>query len=108
MSNENLYDNIPAVLPDELFTSIHRADHFRIERIVSQGQSSPDDFWYDQDEHEWILVLEGSAVVQIEGEPEPLQLHRGSYMNIPAHKKHRVVQTSQTEQTIWLAIHYDN
>ena len=108
MSIDNICNNIPANLPDELFTTIHRGKHVRIERIVSQGHCSPDGFWYDQDEHEWLLVLEGNAVIQIEGEIVPLQLEPGSYLNIPAHQKHRVVQTSQTEQTIWLAIYYDN
>lgn len=106
MTVENIFDNIPSVINDELFTTIHRAKSFRIERIVSQGHSSPEDFWYDQDEHEWLIVLEGSASIQFEGSPEPVELHPGSYLNIPAHVRHRVVQSSPTQKTVWLAIHY--
>ena len=108
MSIDNIRADIPTILPEELFTSLHRGKHVRIERIVSQGHCSPDGFWYDQDEHEWLLVLEGNAVIKIEGEEEPLKLEPGSYINIPAHQKHRVIYTSPTEQTIWLAIYYDN
>ena len=63
MKAENLFEGIPAELSAELFTAIHRSLGLRIERIVSQGQSSPEGFWYDQDEHEWVVVLEGRAVV---------------------------------------------
>ena len=108
MKPANIFDNIPADLPEELFTTIHAARNFRIERIVSQGQCSPPGFWCDQAEHEWLIVLEGSAAVEFEGDAEPVQLERGAYLNIPAHARHRVVSTSPTEKTIWLAIHYSD
>ena len=38
-----------------------KAEAFRIERIVSHGHISPPDFWYDQDELEFVAVLQGSA-----------------------------------------------
>jgi cupin 2 domain-containing protein len=106
MNAENLFDNVPSELPQEFCTTIHRAGGLRIERIVSQGHCSPPGFWFDQDEHEWVIVLEGKAAVQFDGDPEPVELQRGAYLNIPAHAKHRVMQTSQTERTVWLAIHY--
>ena len=106
MKAENLLEGIPAELSEELLTTIHRGRGLRIERIVSQGQSSPEGSWYDQDENEWVLVLEGNAAVQFEGEVEPVELKRGSYLNIPAHARHRVVWTDTDRQTVWLAIHY--
>ncbi len=106
MHAENLWDGIPAELPEELFATLHRADGIRIERIVSQGQASPAGFWYDQEEHEWVLLLEGSAAVQFEGEADPVELRRGSYLNIPAHARHRVAWTAPDQKTVWLAIHY--
>jgi cupin 2 domain-containing protein len=106
MNVENLLDGVPSELPEELFTTIHRAGGFRIERILSQGHCSGQGVWYDQEEHEWVILLEGSAVIQFERDPEPVQLRRGSYLNIPAHARHRVVSTSPTERTVWLAIHY--
>ena len=106
MNAENLLQAIPDELPQELVTILHRAQGLRIERIVSLGHASPPGFWYDQDESEWVLLLEGSAAVQFEGQPEFVELRRGSYLNIPAHKRHRVAWTSGTEKTVWLAIHY--
>ena len=104
MKCENLLAGIPPKLPEELFTTLHRAEGLRIERIVSEGHRSPDGFWYDQDEHEWVVVLEGKAAIQFEDDPEPVELVRGSYLNIPAHRKHRVAWTSPAEKTVWLAI----
>jgi cupin 2 domain-containing protein len=106
MNAKNILDAIPEQLPEELVTTLLQADNLRIERIVSQGQVSPPGFWYDQDDHEWVIVLEGHAAVQFEGDVEPVALQRGSYLNIPAHARHRVAWTDPQERTVWLAIHY--
>ncbi|MCC6126614.1 MAG: cupin domain-containing protein [Pirellulales bacterium] len=106
MKSKNLFTGIPSDLTEEFFTTLLEAEGLRIERIVSQGQASPPGFWCDQDEHEWVVVLEGSAVLEIEGTPEPVELLPGSYLNSPAHQKHRVVSTSPGEKTIWLAVHF--
>jgi cupin 2 domain-containing protein len=98
----NLFTSIPSDLPDELFTSLLEADNLRIERIVSHGHSSPQGFWYDQDEHEWIVVLKGAARLCIEGAVQELNL--GDCINIPAHHKHRVEWTAPDEPTVWLAV----
>jgi cupin 2 domain-containing protein len=103
---ENLFDGIAADLPAELSATLHRAEGLRIERIVSQGHASPPGFWYDQAEHEWVLVLQGAAELQFAGDATPVKLAAGSYLFIPAHAKHRVSATSATEKTVWLAIHY--
>ena len=102
----SLLDDLPADLPEELFTTILQANNLRIERIVSQGHASPPGFWYDQKENELVIVLEGSAAVQFEGDAEPVKLLQGSYLNIPAHARHRVAWTDPNQKTIWLAIHY--
>ena len=102
---ENLFDAIPNEIPEELIATLYCGGNLRIQRIVSQGQASPPGFWYDQEESEWIIVLEGSAAVQFEGE-EPIELRRGSYLNILAHVKHRVAWTDPNEKTVWLAVHY--
>ena len=106
MKAENLLDNLPAHLPEELLTTIFQANNLRIERIVSQGHTSPPGFWYDQEENELVIVLEGGATVQFEGGAEPVELRRGSYLNVPAHTRHRVAWTNANEKTVWLAIHY--
>ena len=111
MTAENLFRAIPAELPEELFSNLLQTETFRVERIVSQGHASPEGFWYDQDQNEWILLLEGAARLLIEGSerPEdlkPVDLKPGDYLNIPAHQRHRVEWTAPDIRTVWLAIHY--
>ncbi len=101
----NLFSNLPGHLPDELFTTLLEAKNLRIERIVSHGHCSPEGFWYDQNQYEWVLVLQGAAQLTIEGETK--ELKPGDSLNIPAHKKHRVDWTTPDEPTIWLAVFYD-
>lgn len=106
MKPNNLFSDIPSDLSEELFSILHQANGLRIERIVSQGQFSPPGFWYDQDESEWVIVLQGNAIIQFDDNSESIELQPGAYLNIPAHQRHRVASTSPTEKTIWLAIHY--
>lgn len=106
MKADNLLANLPADLPEEFFTTLLQTDDLRVERIVSQGHASPPGFWYDQAGNELVIVLEGRAAVQFEGDAEPLEMRRGSYLNIPAHARHRVAWTDPNEKTVWLAIHY--
>jgi cupin 2 domain-containing protein len=106
MKLSNLFSNIPQHLPQEIVEILAGSGSVRIERIVSHGQCSPPDFWYDQDQHEWVILLKGAASLRIAGEDEPLALAAGDYLNIPAHVKHRVESTSATEDTVWLAVFY--
>ncbi len=102
----NLYTHIPASLSDELVAVLLESSNVRIERIVSNGHASPDDFWYDQDQHEWVMVLRGAARLRIENQEQPIEMKPGDYVNLPAHTKHRVEWTTPDEPTIWLAVHY--
>ena len=102
----NLLTNVPARQAEEFCETLLAAAAIRIERIVSWGQSSPDGFWYDQPWPEWVLLLEGAARLRFEGEA-PLDLSPGSFVAIPAHKRHRVEWTMPETPTIWLAIHYE-
>jgi cupin 2 domain-containing protein len=106
MSPTNLFHDLPLHLPDELFTTLLAADNLRIERIVSRGHASPEGFWCDQDWHEWVLVLQGEARLRFQEDDKAVELKPGDYVNIPAHKRHRVEWTAAHEATIWLAVHY--
>ncbi len=103
----NLFTDLPTDLPAELIDVLTQNKHVRIERIVSTGQASPEGFWYDQDEAEWVVVLKGEAKVLFEGDAEPLPLKPGDHVTIPAHSKHRVEWTSPGEPTVWLAVFYE-
>ena len=41
---------------DELFTTLLDAASVRIERIVSHGHASPEGFWYDHDQAEFVIT----------------------------------------------------
>lgn len=102
----NIFDFDNSSKEFEVFDKLLEKKELVIERIISTGQKSPDNFWYDQEKDEWILLLTGSAtLIFIEGESSILvELKKGDYLFIPAHLKHRVESTSSNEPTIWLAI----
>jgi cupin 2 domain-containing protein len=102
----NLFAGIPPDLPQEQIDQLVAAPNVRIERIVSRAQASPDGFWYDQDWHEWVTVLQGSAGVLFEEDAAPRTLRAGDHLLIPAHARHRVAWTDANRDTIWLAVHY--
>jgi len=97
---------IPDNLSEEFTEILDGAGAVRIERIVSRGQSSPEGFWYDQDEAEFVLLLRGSAGLRLAGREEILTLQPGDYLAIPAHVRHRVEWTDGAEETVWLAVFY--
>jgi cupin 2 domain-containing protein len=101
----NIFAEIPAALPHELVEVLLAADNVRIERIVSLGHASPPGFWYDQDQAEWVIVLQGMGRLRFEDNAEPIEMKPGDFINIPAHRRHRVERTP-AEPTIWLAVHY--
>ena len=102
----SLFDNIPSGLSDEVFETLCSSDTVKVERIISRGHSSPEGFWYDQTKNEFVLVVQGSARVRIQGEENSIILATGEYLNIRAHVKHRVEWTDPNIDTIWLAVHY--
>lgn len=100
----NLFQHLPAAMDEELMQVLASAADVRVERIVSWGQSSPDGFWYDQDEREWVVVLRGSAVLKLADPDETITMHAGDWVDLRAHRRHRVEWTSPEEPTIWLAV----
>lgn len=102
----NLFDDLPDALPEELTQILLEAPCVRIERIVSRGHASPEGFWYDQEEHEWVLLLQGNARLAFaEGIPE-IEMRRGDHLTVPARQRHRVAWTDPTQDTIWLAVFF--
>jgi cupin 2 domain-containing protein len=106
MEAGNLFDRLPARMPSEIVETIARGEGVRIERIVSHGHCSPPGFWYDQAEHEWVLLLQGEATLRFERDNRIVHLHPGTHVHIDAHEKHRVERTADSEPTLWLAVFY--
>lgn len=105
MKKSNIFDLIPATLKDELFEELISKNGIKIERIVSHGHVTPEFEWYDQRSSEWVILLQGEAIISFLNEDD-VRLKAGDYINIPAHKKHRVSWTKPDEDTLWLAVHY--
>ena len=103
---ENLLRKTPADLPEELLDILCQTDDVRIERIVSRGQTSPPGFWYDQDWHEFVLLVNGRARLAFaDGTPE-VDMQPGDWLVIKAHLRHRVAWTDPAQDSVWLAVHY--
>lgn len=112
----SMFQPSPVELPDELVEVIDggRAT-FRIERIVSRGHASPPDFWYDQDEDEWVWLLQGLGKLEVQTGPtsgsaaadafiEEIALEPGDYLLLPAHVRHRVSWSAPDVDTVWLSV----
>ena len=100
---ESLFSEAAPEAADEVFTTLLEKPGLKIERIVSHGHASPADFWYDQEQEEWVLLVRGEAVLQVEGQPD-LRLKAGDHLRIPAHLRHRVAMVS--DDALWLAVHF--
>ena len=110
MNTQNLFTNIPKDnFPEEIVETLATDGRCRIERILSRGHRSEPDFWYDQEQVEWVCVIEGNAVLEFQNEDGSssfLEMRRGDHFTINAHQKHRVSSTSHEEPCIWLAVFY--
>ena len=104
----NLFSKIPRSLPKEVFEDLLKSGAFRLERIISYGHKTAPSEWYNQEKNEWVVLLSGGAGLRFEGESKIRVLHPGDWVNIPAHKRHRVEWTLPRRRTIWLALHYLN
>ena len=76
-----------------------------IERIVSQGETSS---WYEQEEDEWIVLVEGEATLEIvQKSPDQVRtetLKRGDTCLLTAGTKHRVTKTSVKPPCVWICV----
>jgi cupin 2 domain-containing protein len=102
----NIFANLPPSELEEIFQEIIQGKEFRLERIISLGHATPVGQWYDQEQHEWVVLLTGAAGLRFEGEEGLRVLHPGDFLNIPAHTRHRVEWTDEKQHTVWLALHY--
>lgn len=87
----------------EVFETIAETDSFIIERIVSNNAIAPAEGWFYQQHDEWVMVLQGRAI--IETETDVIDLHAGDTLLLKAHTKHKVVFTSSVPVCVWLAVH---
>jgi cupin 2 domain-containing protein len=86
-------------ISDEVSQILHKQKGVEITHIVSSSKLP--DTLYDQDKDEFVIVLEGEAVLEIRG--EKICLKRGEYVFIAAHVKHRIL--SCQDGTHWIAVY---
>lgn len=106
MNTGNLLHNLPGDMTAEV--SRHLAGHgdkVRIEQIISRGHHSPETGWYEQDESEWVVLLQGQAILTFE-DGQSMHLRPGDWVDIAPRQRHRVDWTDPDIETVWLAVHY--
>jgi cupin 2 domain-containing protein len=105
MNVANIFSPLPENLEHEFVDTLIEKGHVKIERIVSKGHRSPDTGWYDQDQDEWVIVLQGAAILSFPDD-EPVSLKVGDHVCIPAGCRHRVSWTDPNMETVWIAVFY--
>lgn len=103
-NNGNLFHSLPDSARGELFDTLVAVSGVTVERIVSTGQATAEGEWYDQDQHEFVVLLSGSAALRFESEAAERALEAGDWVWIPARARHRVVRTSTEPAAVWLAV----
>jgi len=103
---DNLFANLDLNASAECMTPLLQGRALRVERIVSTGQSTAPDTWYDQAQPEWVVLLSGAACLEF-ADGTRHDLNPGDYCLIPAHCRHRVAWTAPRVASVWLAIHYE-
>ena len=104
MEKYNIFEQIIVDKNEEKFFEILKNETIKVEKIVSNGQTSPENFWYEQEKSEFVLLLEGFAILEFEN--REVELKKGDCLNIEAYEKHRVKFTSLDEPTVWFAVFY--
>lgn len=94
----NLYEIGEPAADMELFLPLHQSSGLKIEAIRSR-LSFPGEI-YDQAEDEWVILLQGSACLEIEEREH--QLRAGDHLFLPRHTIHRVLSTS--DDALWLGV----
>jgi cupin 2 domain-containing protein len=100
-SNKNV-----SVFNEEIFQTIASGDgKFKVERIISTGQITPEDQVYDQDVDELVFLIQGEAKLLFVESNNEVCLKKGDSVFIKANCKHKVTYTSKEPPCVWIAIH---
>jgi cupin 2 domain-containing protein len=95
----NLFQDALPPAQGERFEPLLQHKNLVIERIISSAAIAATEFVQEQDE--WVLLVQGSAVLEIDGATKSLKA--GDYLFLPAKTPHTVKQVSAG--ALWLAVH---
>jgi cupin 2 domain-containing protein len=104
LRSDNLLAHPVPSAGSEAVLDLQRGEGWRLQLIHSCDHSSPAGFWYDQDEHEWLLLLRGSARLRLRDPEEERDLSVGDVLVLPPHRRHRVERTDPEPGTLWLTL----
>ncbi|MBN2175515.1 MAG: cupin domain-containing protein [Bacteroidales bacterium] len=106
MNNDinNIYKPPIGIDKEEVFENLHLSKKIKIERIFTQKPYETPGEWFDQPQDEWVLLLKGKAKLEFKND-KIIEMNEGDYIFIPAHKIHRVYNSSKEPKCVWLAIH---
>lgn len=99
MTASNLYDGADPPAGGEGFETLLAHRNLVVERIVSAADAPPTRYVQEQDE--WVLLVRGSATLEVDGVARDLQA--GDHLFLPARTPHVVRRVSQG--ALWLAVH---
>jgi cupin 2 domain-containing protein len=101
ISKQTLLPAPSAPTKGERLETLLEQGNVRVERILSGPHSASGP--YDQEQDEWVALLQGHATLEVAGAHVDLQA--GEALWLPAHTPHRVVDTSEAPPCVWLAVH---
>jgi cupin 2 domain-containing protein len=94
----NIYEIPDPVAGDEFFVALLQTPALRIEairsRLIHPGEL------YNQEEDEWVMLVQGEAQLEIEG--EKCTLKAGDSLFLKSHTRHQVLKTS--DNALWIAV----
>src|SRR3954470_11598666 len=99
LSRGRLAGPVTAPASGERAVELTRVSNVVIEEIVSGTADAAVEYRQEQDE--WVVVLSGSAVLDVEG--ERVELSHGDWLLLRARTRHRVLRAERGTQ--WLAVH---
>jgi len=98
----NIFEMPNLPMTEELTTILAENKNVRIERIISTGQVSD---WYDQNETEFVILLDGNAIIEFEND-NIVEMSKGDTLLIKPHERHKVSYTSSNPPCVWLCVFY--
>ena len=102
----NIFSLIPENIEGETFQELVKSPDCRIERIISSKENQFDRSWYDQDEDEFVILLQGSAKLEFVSQ-KYVELCSGDFLHIKAHERHRLLEVSKEVDSVWLAFFFN-
>lgn len=99
MKPANVYANATPPQEGERFEALLSHKGLLVERIVSSSKIAAQEYVQEQDE--WVVLLQGEAVLDVDG--ESVQLRSGDYLFLPSLTPHTVLSVS--DGALWLAVH---